>query len=194
MESSSSVTTAESAAATTVKEVYLASSRLLIVNLTIYRLGQEVRNEDKEKILNMFRSILLKGRIDQTLTYPVGLIAKINEGEWQIALSTISFIYEKEDKQNPKPIPREILAVTTNYIMAEDINERSEVILASEVLSLVQYGGPHNSKRSIGFRNQNFFLINNPQQELRVDLKTVDTNQRTEGAAVFLLLLLRRIR
>ncbi len=140
----------------------------------------------------MLRSILLKGSIDQTLTYPVGSIVKIYEGEWQLALSTISFLYDKKEKTNP--IPREILTLTTNFIMAEDINERSEVILAPAILSMVKFGAANNAKSTIGFRNQNFFKVNNPQQELQLDLKTVDTKKTTEGASVFILLLLRRVR
>ncbi len=144
----------------------------------------------------MFRSILLKGTVDQTLTYPVGSVVQIFEGEWQLALSTLSFVYDKEDKVNPNPISREILALTTNYVMAEDINERSELVLAPEILSMVQFGGPraHGSKVSIGFKNQNFFCVNHPEQELRLSLKTVDTQKTTKGAAVFVLVLLRRAR
>ena len=142
----------------------------------------------------MFRSVLLKGRVDQTLTFPLGRIVKIMDGEWQIALSTISFFYAPKDEENPKAIPREVLEVTSNYVMLEDINERNEIILSPGVLSMVQYGGGHGTKSTIGFRNQNFFSINNPQQQLTISLKTVDTKQFTEGAIVFLLVLVRRIR
>ncbi len=142
----------------------------------------------------MLRSILLKGRVDQTLKYPLGLIEKIQEGEWQIALSTISFIYDAKDQENPKEIPREVIKVTTNYVMNQEVNELGEVVYIPAVLSTLRYGAAHESKSTIGFKNQNFYVVNNPQQELQVSLKTVDTNKMTEGSTVFLLLLLRRVR
>ncbi len=140
------------------------------------------------------RSILLKGTIEETLTYPMSLVENILEGEWQLALSTISFLYNEKDEENPKEIPREVLKVTANYVMGQDVNEFKEVTYSPLVLSTVRYGAAHGSKSTIGFKNQNFFRVNNPQQELSISLKTIDTDMMTEGSIVFLLILLRRVR
>ena len=139
------------------------------------------------------KSVLLKGRVDQTLKYPVGRIIDITEGEWQLALSTISFKYYSKSKHN-QDIPRKVLQLTSNYVMTKDIDERDEVVSTEAVLSTVYYGGRHGTETTIGFKNQNYFTVTNAEQELQITLSTIDTKELISGASVFLLILLRRMR
>ena len=86
------------------------------------------------------------------------------------------------------------MQITTNFVQSTTVNERSEIVLTPTVLSTVMYGAKHGYKSTIGLKNQNFFTVNNPKQQLEIDFKTVDTEVSTEGASVFVLFLLRRVR
>ena len=105
------------------------------------------------------KSVLLKGTIDQSLKYPLGLVHEITEGDWQIALSTISFKFHAKTQHEPD-IPRRVLKITSNYVMTHDVNERNEIIYTPAVLSTIFYGGKHGTETTIGFKNQNFFQVN----------------------------------
>ncbi len=139
------------------------------------------------------RSVLLKGTVDQILKYPLRLVMDITEGEWQIALSTISFKYYTRS-EHQEDIPRKVLQLSSNYVITQDVNERNEVISTEAVLSTIFYGGKHGTENTIGFKNQNFFTVTNAEQELQIKLTTIDQNDFTTGASVFLLVLLRRVR
>lgn len=141
----------------------------------------------------MVHSILLKGSINETLRYPLAQVYNINEGEWQICLVSVSFLYHSK-QAHPLPIPREILKISANYVLTQDVNERSEKIMVPAVLAVLQYGGNHGSKSTIGFKSQVYFTVNNPEQDLIININTIDTSQDTTGSSVFLFLLLRRIR
>ncbi len=138
-------------------------------------------------------SLLLKGSINETLRYPVSQLYNINEGEWQICLVSVSFLYYTKE-QHPSAIPREVLKITSNYVMTQDINERSEKITVPATLAVLKYGANYGTKSTIGFKSQVYFTINNPEQDLVVRLQTIDTSQDTTGASVFLFLLLKRVR
>ena len=139
------------------------------------------------------KSVLLRGTVDQTLKYPLGLILDIMEGEWEMALSTVSFKYYSRSKHQ-EDIPRKVLQLTSNYILTQDVNERNEVISTEAVLSTVFYGAKHGSEMTIGFKNQNYYRVNHPHQELQISLTTIDEKKFLTGASVFLLVLLRRTR
>ncbi len=139
------------------------------------------------------KSVLLKGSIDETLRFPLGKLENIQEGEWQLALVSVSFRYNSRE-EHPGNIPREILKVTTNYVMTQELNEHSEKVVVPATLSLLEYGGVHGSKKTIGFKNQIYFTVNNPEQDFVVKFSTVDTNQMVTGSNVFLFVVVKRIR
>ena len=139
------------------------------------------------------KPIVLRGTIDQTLKYPLGQIENIQEGEWQLSLISVSFIYDNKNK-HPAEIPRKVLKVTSNYVLTTDINERSEKITVQAPLAVLRYGAAHASVATIGFRSQLCYTINNPEQELSIKFITIDTNTMTSGASVFLYLVLKRVR
>ncbi len=141
----------------------------------------------------ILKPILLRGTIDQTLKYPLGQIENIQEGEWQLSLISVSFIYNKRN-EHPADIPRKILKISSNYILTSDINERSEKITVQAPLAVVRYGAAHGTVATIGFRSQLNYPINNPEQELVIKFTTVDTNMTTSGASVFLYGALKRVR
>ncbi len=138
-------------------------------------------------------SILLKGAIGQTLTYPVMSVLNIREGEWQIGLSSVSFLYNSAE-EHPARIPRVVLKITSNYVLTQDINERGEVITAPACLSVVRYGGNHGTVSTIGFKHRDMFRVNSAEQDLIVSFDTIDTNTFTSGSHVFLLVILKRVR
>ncbi len=139
------------------------------------------------------KSILLKGNVGKTLTYPVPSVLNIREGEWQIGLSNVSFIYDSAE-QHPSRIPRVILKITSNYVLTQDINERGEVITVPACLSVVRHGGNHGSSTTIGFKNRDYYNVNNAEKELIISFKTVDTDKFTTGSNVFLLVVFKRLR
>ncbi len=138
-------------------------------------------------------SLLLKGSINETLRYPVGQIYNVNEGEWQLCVVSISFKYYSKE-EHPNPIPREILTISSNYILTQEINDESQKITVPAVLASLKYGANHGSKVTIGFKSQVYFTVNNAEPELVVKLDTIDTSQEVTGASVFLFALLKRIR
>ncbi len=139
------------------------------------------------------KTVLLKGSINQTLTYPISMTHNIREGEWHIGLCNVSFLYHSKE-QHPQPIPRVILKISSNCVLTQDINERGEVTTVPAVLSVVRYGGNHGTIATVGFKNRDYFCINNAEQELVIKLETVDTDKFTSGASVFLLVVLKRVR
>ncbi len=143
--------------------------------------------------MTILKSVLLKGTINQTLVYPLTLVQNVREGEWQIALNNVSFMYQSE-QQHPEPIPRVVLKITSNYVMTQDVNERNEIVTVPAVLSALRYGGSHGQCSTIGFKNVYFYTINNVEQNLIIKFETIDTGRFTTGAEVFLLILLRRVR
>ena len=116
--------------------------------------------------MGVLKSVLLKGTISQTLTYPLTLTEEVRDGEWEIALNNVSFLYHTKEA-HPAPIPKNILKITSNY---------------------------HGQKSTIGFRNRDFYTINNVEQNLIIKFDTIDTNEFTTGAEVFLLVVLKRVR
>ncbi len=139
------------------------------------------------------KSVLLKGVINQTLTYPLSLVLPIREGEWHISLASVSLQYHSK-AQHPAPIPRTILKVTSNYVTTQDVNSRNEVIASPAILSVFRIGGEHDACTTIGFRNRDFFTVNSAEPNLKINLQTVNTNEYTTGADVFLLVVLKRVR
>ncbi len=139
------------------------------------------------------KPVLLKGNITETLRFPLGKIESIQEGEWQLALLSVSFAYNSKE-EHPDKIERKLIKVTSNYVMTQEINEQAEKVVVPAVLSVLEYGSFHGAKKTIGFKNQIFYSINNPEQDLVVKFSTVDTNFMLTGANVFLLLLIKRIR
>ncbi len=137
--------------------------------------------------------ILVRGSVDQPLKYPLQQVVDITRGEWQVALSTITFRYHSKS-QHEAVIPRKVLKVTSNQVMTHDVNDRNEVIYTAAVLSTVYYGGKHSTETTIGFKNQNFYTVNNPLQELELKLSTIDKGEFVTGGSVFVLLLFRRVR
>ena len=120
-------------------------------------------------------------------------VLNIREGEWQMGLSNVSFLYNSEE-QHPDRIPRVVLKIESNYVLTQDINERGEVITVPAILSVVRHGGNHGTSTTIGFKNRDFYCINSAEQDLVISFKTVDTDQFTSGSNVFLLLVFKRVR
>ncbi len=141
----------------------------------------------------VLKTIFLKGTINEALTYPLPLIENIRVGEWQMALSSVSLKYFTQS-QHPNPIKRVSLKISSNYIMGKDVNEQNEIISKPATISAIQFGGNYGQSSTIGFKNRDFFTINNPEPNLRISFKTVDTEEFVTGAHVFLLIVLKRVR
>ena len=139
------------------------------------------------------KTVLLKGVINKTLTFPLTSTQNVREGEWQISLCNVSFLYNSKE-EHPAKIPRAVLKITSNYVLDKDINERGEVVTVPAILSVVKFGANHGSIATIGFKNRDFFTINNTEQDLVLKFETVDTETFVSGASVFLLVALRRVR
>ncbi len=139
------------------------------------------------------KTVLLKGNIGKTLTYPLSLTQNIREGEWEIGLCNVSFLYNSK-QEHPANIPRTVLKISSNYVLTQDINERGEVTTVPAILSVVKYGANHGSIATIGFKNRDYFRVNQPDQDLIISFQTIDTEEFVTGANVFLLVALRRLR
>ncbi len=134
-------------------------------------------------------SVLLKGEIESDIVYPISLIEQVNEGAWEMCITTLGFTYTSEDV-----VPVSHVAISSNFVLGKSVNDRNEPCGEEAVLNLCIYGNKKvGAKTIIGMRQQTFFAINNAQQNLKLTLRNAATNERLSGSNVVVQVLLRRI-
>ncbi len=134
-------------------------------------------------------TVLLNGNIESDLTYPIGIIEQVNEGQWEISVSSIAFQYTAN---SPPPVSH--VTVSCNFVMGKFVNASLEPFVDQAVLNLLVYGNkPKGMRTIIGLKQREYFSVNNAQQVLRLSLKDSQSGQRLFGSVVTALILLRRI-
>ncbi len=134
-------------------------------------------------------SVLIKGPINSDLNYALSEIENINEGSWQLSISTVGFTYT-----SPRPQPPRHLAISSNYVMGKFVDENKQTSAGQAVLNICIFGGKaQGTKVVIGMKQQTFFTINNAQQNFSLRFTDVETNTYAAGADVVVLALLRRM-
>ncbi len=132
-------------------------------------------------------SVLLEGPINTVLKYNVGLLENLNEGLWELAISSVAFSYIEATQPS-------ILKIQCNSVMGSFVNANLQVYTSERILQLVIFGGKAvGHKMVIGMKQRDYVLINKTQQILEVTLKDVERNDFVSGANVYMTIVFRRI-
>ncbi len=136
--------------------------------------------------MSPLKTVIVSGAVNK-LSYPLGSTEKIFDGTWEMALSSISFIFKKE-------IPPTIVKIGTNFVTHLEINSTGEIIRQPACLNMIFISGSANKKNLIGFKQRDFFEINEMQQELKVFLSNAESSKSLEGIEAYVHILLKRKR
>ncbi len=136
------------------------------------------------------RTITLRGDISNKINFRIGDVENILDGEWHIALSSLSLHYGTNRAE------RALISITTNFVTQTTIEESSgNVIQEKASLGITTYGGnSENQLVTLGFRNRDFLYVNKAQSTLSVTIKNIETGNHVRGAKAILLFCLKRVR
>ncbi len=133
-------------------------------------------------------TVLLEGPVGTPLTYNIGLLDDLFEGQWELAVSSVGFNYTGVTSPS-------VLKIQCNCVTGKFVDARSQLYTAESVLNIAIFGGKAvGTKIVIGMKQRDFFGINTPQQILRVSLIDVETNTFVNGSAkAIILMVFRRV-
>ena len=136
------------------------------------------------------RTVTLQGNISTEIDFPIGEVENILEGEWHIALSSLSLHY------GSTRVDRSLISVTTNFVTQKTVDKDTKQVITEEAsLGITTFGGnSENQLVTLGFRNRDFLYVNRAQNILVVTIKNVETGRPVSGAEAILLLCLKRVR
>ncbi len=132
------------------------------------------------------RSCVALGSLEQGLSYPIGRILDVSEGVWVMCLSSLSIEYTAN-------VPPTFLSVSSNFVAGFEVSGMGQLVDKNVTLNVVFLRGNSGAKSIIGFRQRDFFEINNPQQDITIEFRGLDGSV-VQGAKVFAHILLRRVR
>ncbi len=132
-------------------------------------------------------SFILKGDISEDLLFPVGSLANITEGQWRLAINSLGFTYYEN-------VSSVFVTVSSNYVTGQTINEKQELLSIQTPLSMMLLFGSQNSKKIIGLKNRDYFLITDAQHLLKIRFRKTKTNEPISGITVVAHVFLERIR
>ncbi len=132
------------------------------------------------------KSYVLSGNLGTDLSFPIGRTENILVGTWEMCFSSISFQYSETHAQV-------ILRITTNLVMGKGVNEKSELTGEPTTLNLVLVRPVSGTLALVGFRQRDYFEINNAQQDMVIHITNL-TEGPLPNAKVFLHVLLKRVR
>ncbi len=132
------------------------------------------------------RSYLLRGELGSQLQFPISRTEDILSGTWELAFSTISFEYQ----ETSAPV---LLRITSNLVMGRSVNSRKELTSEEATLNMVMVKPIAGSRGIIGFRQRDFYEVNNAQHDMVINVTNLSEGPLPR-AAVFLHVLLRRSR
>ncbi len=134
-------------------------------------------------------SVIIQGPINTKLSYSIGRIFNIEDGEWEIAVASLNLSYTSR-------IPRAIIGICVNYVQTQFVKNNS-IEADEEIIGITCIGNKNvGEKYTIAFR-RDFFVVNRPSQVLTMTIKSVEGEMADfdlEGAYVVVNFLLRRIR
>ena len=113
----------------------------------------------------MLKTILVQGNLTKknlSLHYPLGDCDAISSGRWQMAISSISFLFGKDLEWDS------IFGVSSNYIdtviSTPFGTEKKEMNLA-----MVRVKGKPGEKKMLGFKTRDFFEITRPSRNFTLN-------------------------
>ena len=135
------------------------------------------------------RTVTLQGNISETIKFPIGMVEDITDGEWHVALSSVSLHYGSQ------LIEKCLVSVSTNLVTQKSVNSRGEVVKEEASLGITTFGGnTANQLVTLGFRNRDFLYVNQAQSVLGVNIRNIETQNNLAGAKAVILLCLKRVK
>ncbi len=135
------------------------------------------------------RTVTLQGDISDKIQYRIGDVENILDGEWHIALSSVSLHYGNDRQE------KTLITVSTNFVTQRTIDPSGKIAVEEASLGITTFGGnSENQLVTLGFRNRDFLYVNKAQHTLSVTIRNVETGARVFGAKAILLLCLKRVR
>ncbi len=136
------------------------------------------------------RTYILQGDISEKINFRIGDVENILDGEWHIALSSLSLHYGLARAE------RALISISTNFVTQNTIEPNTGSIIAEEAsLGITTFGGnSENQLVTLGFRNRDFLFVNRAQSTLSVTIKDIETGTSVSGAKAILLFCLKRVR
>ncbi len=135
------------------------------------------------------RTVVLQGDIGSEIKFAIGQVENILDGEWHIAISSLSLRY------GPSKVNRSLVSISTNFVTQNSINSDGDIVLEEAPLGITTYGGnSENQVVTLGFRNRDFLYVNKAQQNLCINIKNAEDGSRMTGAKAIVLLCLKRVR
>ncbi len=132
-------------------------------------------------------AIALRGDIGERICFDIGAVIGISEGVWNIALSSVSFSHTETHGTD-------ILSVRCNQVTQKSLNEKGELARENTILNMIAVARTAGVKNIIGFKQRDYFEINNAQHELFFELRDELEGKQLRGSLVIVHALLRRIR
>ena len=120
---------------------------------------------------------LLQGPVNGELTYNIGLLDDLFEGQWELAVSSVGFHYTGATTPS-------ILKLQCNCVSGKFVDANKQLYTAESVLNIAIFGGKAiGTKIVIGMKQRDYFAVNTPQQILRFSFKDVETDTFVTGSA-----------
>lgn len=132
----------------------------------------------------------LSGLGDQSLTLRLGDLLPISDGQWEIGIKNIYILWEKDTKSGG------LYYISSNYCQQPSLSAAQEVVYQETPLTnLVIPRVAVNSRKYIEVKERDNFIVNRPQEELRLKVRRIDGDDSTdlEGLALFVSVALRRL-
>ncbi len=104
-----------------------------------------------------------------------------------MCFSTVSFIFTKD-------VASTLLTITSNLVTGFKVNEARQIESEDVTMNCVLIKGSRGGKSIVGFRQRDFYEINNAQQDVKIYLRDAIDGTKVEGAHVLIHVLLRRVR
>ena len=102
-------------------------------------------------------TVLLDGPVVSELTYNIGLLDDLFEGQWELAVSSVGFNYTRVTSPS-------VLKIQCNCVTGKFVDARSQLYTAKSILNIAIFGGKAiGTKIVIGMKQRDYFVINTPQ-------------------------------
>ncbi len=135
------------------------------------------------------RTVTLQGDVADKIYFRIGDVENILDGEWHVALSSVSLHYGNDRKD------RAFISVTTNFVTQSTVDSSGNITVEEATLGITTFGGnTENQLITLGFRNRDFLYVNRAQHILSVTIKNIETGAPVSGAKAIVLLCLKRVR
>ncbi len=141
--------------------------------------------------------VVLRGTVQQDLEYNFGVAYPITKGDWQIALKSVGFEYNKGNKKDIPPPIDIFLSLVCNYVEETRILSSEETSVEPAILSFLHLNIKGGDKKLIEFPVRDFFQVNSPTQKFVLQIRDEHNGKlpeaMSENLSITVMLLFRRI-